>query len=51
MNIVRKYGYVLAGSDEKIVLEIERELNLKKNEIIESEENIYLNKNLFYDTM
>ena len=35
---MRKYGYVLAGSDEKIVLEIERELNLKKNEIIESEE-------------
>lgn len=37
-NTMRKYGYVLAGSDEKIVLEIERELNLKKNEIIESEE-------------
>ncbi len=37
-NTMRKYGYVLAGSDEKIVLEIERELNLKKDEIIESEE-------------
>ena len=37
-NTMRKYGYVLAGSDEKIVLEIERELNLKKDEIIEDEE-------------
>lgn len=37
-NTMRKYGYVLAGNDGKIVLEIERELNLKKDEIIESEE-------------
>ena len=37
-NTMRRYGYVLAGSDEKIVLEIERELNLRKDEIIEDEE-------------
>lgn len=37
-NTMRKYGYVLAGSDEKIVLEIERELNLKKDEIVQGED-------------
>ena len=32
-NTMNRYGYVLAGSDEKIVLEIEHELNIKKNDI------------------
>ena len=32
-NTMRQYGYVLAGSNEKIVLEIENELTLKKTDM------------------
>ena len=37
-NTMRKYGYVLAGHKEKIVLEIEQELNIRKDEVINAEE-------------
>ncbi len=37
-NTMRKYGYVLAGQDEKILLEIEQVLTIDKDEIIKSDE-------------
>lgn len=33
-NTMRQYGYVLAGFDEKVILEIEKELVIKKDEVL-----------------